>query len=266
MAAELDDFAILGKFDKHKDKVIYQLANVAKAYNWQKVLEILGKHPDLINAARPSGKSRYTPLHQAAHGNASPEVIQKLLAMGASLTLRNAENERAIDIAERKGHQHLIQLLSPVQKALEGISLLHFPGSVTEAQTICALRFQGYEYEKFRGGSSNEETSQGLAKLVAPVVKELALHSSKNDNFAAFFGLQRYLHKWGGEHLTKYSEEHIAYDFLFLHLYSHEPPESFRHDEYCRQWQNDFLPKVESTAAFVRKSFRRVGSGKKIAL
>lgn len=92
------------------------------------------------------------------------------------------------------------------------------------------------------------------------------MHSSNNDNFAAFFGLQRFLHKWRGEYLTKYSEEHIAYDFLFLHLYSCEPPEPFRQSEYCHQWQVDFLPRAESLAATVRKSFRRNGSGKKIAL
>ena len=59
-------------------------------------------------------------------------------------------------------------------------------------------------------------------------------------------------------------EEHIAYDFLFLHLYSYEPPELFRNDEYCLQWQDDFLPRSESIAALVRQSFRRAGSGDKI--
>lgn len=87
-------------------------------------------------------------------------------------------------------------------------------------------------------------------------MNELTLHSSNYNNFAAFYGLQCYLYKWEGEYLTKYSEEHIAFDFLFLHLYSHEPPEPFRNEECCRQWQEDFLPKAESIAAFVRKSFR----------
>ena len=98
MATESDDFATLRKSDKDEAMVIHQLADAARAYNWQKVFEISDRHPDLINATRPGGKLQYTPLHQAAHGNASPEVIQKLLALGASLTLRNAENERAIAI------------------------------------------------------------------------------------------------------------------------------------------------------------------------
>lgn len=195
MATESDDFATLRKSDKDEAMVIHQLADAARAYNWQKVFEISDRHPDLINATRPGGKLQYTPLHQAAHGNASPEVIQKLLALGASLTLRNAENERAIDIAERKGHQPLIQLLKPVQEALEETSLLHFPNDIVKAQSICALRFQGYEYEKSIGISSGGETIKGLPELIAPVVNELTLHGSNNENFAAFFGLQRYLSK-----------------------------------------------------------------------
>lgn len=263
MAIESDNFATSENSNEDRVTVAHQLANAAKAYNWQKVFEILGKHPNLIDSTRPSGKSQYTPLHQAAHGNAPPEVIRKLLAMGASLTLRNSENERAIDIAERQDHQHLIQLLRLAQGIAKETSLICFSSDISKAQTTCALRFQGYEYEKSLGVSLNRETGEGLSKFTAPVVDSLTLHSSINDNFAAFFGLQRYLHKWGGEYSTKYSEEHIAYDFLFLHLYRHEPPKLFCHDEYCRRWRDEFAPRAESIAAYIRKSFRRTGSGRK---
>ena len=119
------------------------------------------------------------------------------------------------------------------------MATLYFPHEVTEAQSICALRFKGYDYERAVGISDNEATAVGLSNLMEPVVKEVILHQSQNDNFAAFFGLQRFLHKWGGEYLTKYSEEQIAYDFLFLHLYCFEPPKQFRNDKYCRQWQHE---------------------------
>lgn len=244
----------------------HQLADAAKAYNWQTVLELLNSHPDLINSTRPGGESLYTPLHQAAHGNAPLEVIQKMLDMGASLKIKNIDDARPIDIAKQKGYQHLIQILDPDQEKSQQVSILYFPREVTEAQSVCALRFQGYEYERSIGVVTNEATGGGLARLIKPVVEELTVHSSNNDNFAAFFGLQRFLHKWGGEYLTKYSEEHIAYDFLFLHLYSRKPPERFRNVDYCVQWQENFLPRVESIAAIVRKSFNRLGSGKKIVL
>ena len=266
MATGSDELTNTGKLGKTTVEVRHQLADAAKAYNWQKTLEILNEHPVLINATRPGGQSLYTPLHQAAHGNAPPEVIQQMLAMGAFLLLRNVKNEKPVDIAKKKGYQHLVPLLEPVQETFAQTSPLYFLHNVTKAQSICALRFQGYKYEQSIDISVDGTTGRGLTKLIKPVVEELILHSSNNDNFAAFFGLQRFLHKWGGEYLTKYSEEHIAYDFLFLHLYSHQPPESFRHDEYCLQWQREVLPKVESIAATVRKSFRRVGSGEKIRL
>jgi ankyrin repeat protein len=93
-----------------------QLADAAKTDNWQKVFEVLNKYPDLINSTRPRGESLYTPLHQAAHGNAPLEVIQQMLDLGASLTIKIIADERPVDIAKRKGYQHLIQLLNPDQE------------------------------------------------------------------------------------------------------------------------------------------------------
>src|SRR6188768_2125727 len=103
--------------------------------------------------------------------------------------------------------------------------MMIFPSRVIESQTACALRFNGYEYEKFTCNA--DPTGAEFAKLIDPVVKTLQLHSNQNDNHAAFFGLQRHLNKWGGEYLTNYSDEHIAYDFLFLHLYKAEVDERF---------------------------------------
>ena len=102
---------------RNDDVVIrYALANAAKQYNWKKTLEILDERPDLINVTRPDGRALYTPLHQSAHGNAPGEVVQKMLDMGAWRTLRNADDERAVDIAKRKGYQNLVHLLEPVYK------------------------------------------------------------------------------------------------------------------------------------------------------
>ena len=133
-----------------------------------------------------------------------------------------------------------------------------FPEDVTEAQTVCALRFLGYEYER--------SADLVLSGLIEPIVKSRVLHTDQNANFAAFFGLQRFLHKWGGEYLTKYADEHFAYDFLFLHLYRLETPPQFTHPDYAARWQHEFMERAESIAAFVRKSFRRVGRGKKVAI
>lgn len=239
-----------------------EIADAAKAYDWHKVLQLLNEHPELVNSTRPHGKSGYTAMHQAAHGKAPVEVIHHLLMFGASLSQRTAKGERPVDIAKSKGcNDFQIQLLTPVQE--NTASQFFSPETVIDAQNVCALRFLGYEYENAAGISSSVATGAGLSKLIQPVVESFLLHESDNNNFAAFFGLQRYLGKWGGDHLTKYAEEHLAFDFLFLHLYLKEPQAQFRNLEFCRVWESKHRPISESIAAVVRKSFVRIGHGPK---
>jgi hypothetical protein len=91
-----------------------RLAEVARTYQWVAILEILREHPDLANVTRPDGKSLYMPLHQAAHGSAPVEVIEELVRLGAWRCTRNASGERAVDIARKQGHTHLVPILEPV--------------------------------------------------------------------------------------------------------------------------------------------------------
>ena len=108
------------KSDGLQDKEVairHTLAEAARQYDWQKTLEILNERPDLVNATRPDGRSLYTPFHQSAHGGAPAEVVQQMIDMGAWRTLRTADDERAIDIAKRKGYEKLSQLLAPVYRA-----------------------------------------------------------------------------------------------------------------------------------------------------
>jgi len=81
---------------------------------------------------------------------------------------------------------------------------------------------------------------------------------------AAFFGLQSFLHKWGGEFHTKYADEQIAYDFLFLHLYQRDAAEEFRQPDYYARWEREFKGRQEEIASYVRNSFCRRGRGEKL--
>jgi len=92
----------------------HRLADAAKAYDWQTVLALLGQDNQLINTTRPGGESLYTVLHQAAHGGVPVEIVAQLLSLGAWRTLRCAQGDRPLDIAERLGHRHLGALLAPV--------------------------------------------------------------------------------------------------------------------------------------------------------
>lgn len=91
-----------------------RLAEAAKSYDWLTVFDVLSKYREFVNSCRLDGNSLYAPLHQAAHAGASADIIHRLIELGAWRTLQNARGERAIDVAERKGHNQLRGVLSPV--------------------------------------------------------------------------------------------------------------------------------------------------------
>jgi hypothetical protein len=115
----------------------HRLADAAKIYDWDTVLALLGQDNQLINTTRPGGQSRYTVLHQAAHGGAPASVIEELLRLGTWRTLRTAQGERPLDIAVRLGHVHLRELLTPVLQhngAMEALQSIqqHFHAVIRE--------------------------------------------------------------------------------------------------------------------------------------
>ena len=92
----------------------HQLAAAARDYDWPQVLTLLEQDASAVNLGRPGGKSGFTTLHQAAHGNAPVEVVQKLLALGAWRSLCTADGAQAVDIAQQQGNGPLVSLLQPV--------------------------------------------------------------------------------------------------------------------------------------------------------
>jgi hypothetical protein len=90
-----------------------ELADAARAYRWGEVLALIERYRGLENSWRVGGRSFFTPLHQAAHGGAPEEVIERLIELGAWRTLRTAEEERAVDIARRRGNSGIVPLLEP---------------------------------------------------------------------------------------------------------------------------------------------------------
>ena len=102
----------------------HALADAAKSYNWPRVFDLLAEAEELVNTVRPDGLSWYAPLHQAAHGGAPIEVTQRLIGMRAFRTLQNARGERPVDVAERQGHRHLLDVLAPQYKHRVPIGVL----------------------------------------------------------------------------------------------------------------------------------------------
>lgn len=124
------------------------LANGAKAYDWPRVFELISEHREFANSYRPGGKSLFAPLHQAAHAGAPVEVVHRLIGMGVWRTLQNVRGERPVDVTERKGHQHLRQVVEPVLKH-------RFPLGVL-------LKIQSHFHELIRGRIDRELPGQGL--------------------------------------------------------------------------------------------------------
>lgn len=92
-----------------------ELADLAKNGEWERMFALLQEHPDVLsaNSWRPSGRSLFTPLHQAAWHGAGLREVERLIERGAWRTLRTADGRRAVDIARGRGHDHLLDILEP---------------------------------------------------------------------------------------------------------------------------------------------------------
>lgn len=91
-----------------------KLADAAREGDWPTVFEVLDKHPEWVNTCRIGGTSGYAPLHQAAWHGTDAGTVTRLVEIGAWRTLRTADGERALDIADRNGRRHLAGPLTPV--------------------------------------------------------------------------------------------------------------------------------------------------------
>lgn len=90
------------------------MCDAARDGRWADLLTLLDENDELVNSSRPDGPSLYAPLHQAAYNGAPREVVEALLHRGAWRTLRNADGERAVDVARRLGQRRLLRALEPV--------------------------------------------------------------------------------------------------------------------------------------------------------
>lgn len=119
---------------------------------------------------------------------------------------------------------------------------------VEDTMITCALRFDGHRWLKVtKGPNANDFTPWTL-----PVTQTLRIHPTTEENFAAFFALQRWLFKWGGEMHSQAAADHSAFRFLFLHLHHLPTPPRFVNPECQRKWHGIDLKVVAEHAAIVR--------------
>lgn len=90
------------------------VADAARDGNWSDLLGLLDADRSVdVNQCRVGGASWFAPLHQAAWHGAPVDVAAALVARGAWRTLREAKGLRPVDIARKRGHEHLADLLAP---------------------------------------------------------------------------------------------------------------------------------------------------------
>ncbi|QLY29846.1 ankyrin repeat domain-containing protein [Nocardia huaxiensis] len=98
-----------------------KLADAARGGQWERLTTLIRQpHPvgakgpdDYVNATRLGGLSGYAPLHQVARQGAPAEVAQRLIDQGAWRTLRCSRGQTPVEIAEARGHAHLVPVLTP---------------------------------------------------------------------------------------------------------------------------------------------------------
>lgn len=134
-----------------------------------------------------------------------------------------------------------------------------YPDHVSEAQKVCALRFDAFSYEKSRGAVIPGAPGQALAFIIEPVIESRRFSDNQAENFAAFFLLHRALYQSGHGRQPETESLAVTYDLLFLHLYRSEPPEEFRNTDYCERWRTEFEQAAEETAAHVRRNLKMIG-------
>ncbi len=98
---------------RHRGERGQALADAARDADWSRVFRLLDEEPEGVNWPRPGGASWYAPLHQAAWHGAPADVAEGLVSRGAWRMLRTARGERALEVAQRREHSHLVSVLTP---------------------------------------------------------------------------------------------------------------------------------------------------------
>jgi hypothetical protein len=134
--------------------------------------------------------------------------------------------------------------------------VVEYPDHVSEAQKVCALRFDAFSYEKSRGTVIPGAPGQALAFIIEPLIETRRFSGNQAENFAAFFLLHRALYQSGHGRQPETESLSVTYDLLFLHLYRAEPPEEFRNAAFCERWRAEFEQGAEDAAAHVRRCLK----------
>lgn len=129
-------------------------------------------------------------------------------------------------------------------------------GRARQVATTCALRFDGWRWLAEHWPNADGSFSE----LTGPIVATLAFPSDDAGCQAAFFALQRWLFKWGGETLPDDAPVWIAFWHLYLRVYRVEVGETYVARQHVNAWNALDPHSMEGAAAFARREVMRLGA------
>lgn len=148
------------------------LTDAAKSGDWRRTLsQVRNDYTVGVNTWRIGGESLFTPLHHAAYLGAPKETVSELLTLGGVRSLPTAHGELPIDLAKRRGHDHLVQLLDPFYRPGTpiGDDLSKINDNLNELLSVLTADFRGeHKLRPFDIRLIQEEGGPVEASFTAP--------------------------------------------------------------------------------------------------
>jgi hypothetical protein len=123
------------------------------------------------------------------------------------------------------------------------------PPSEDDILTAWALRFDAWKY--------CEETSwaeEDRLRTTDLFIETLVPPAEPLKQLAVFFMLQRLLYKWGGETLSRHSNEWKAFRTLFLMTASYEVDLRWRAEQWYEPWEKQYRGRTDFYVGIVARA------------
>ena len=109
----------------------------------------------------------------------------------------------------------------------------------------CALRFDGWSYIEGMGFDHVAAAEAFITTGVIPTLVE--------ERMAVFFGLQRYLYKWGGEMEPRNGRYWRAFRAFFLITCAEPVPDGYAYEPFNGPWEREYGGAVIKVASWIQQ-------------
>jgi hypothetical protein len=175
-------------------------------------------------------------------------IFTNAMARAVPEELIPKQTGEGLRLSDHIGIPFRFEAIRPDPDELSRVGALERELKEEEVLAAAALRVDGYTLREDKGYT--REKIEALIRRYEQGERDLDL--PVEIKWCAFFHLQRFLCKWGGESLNQATADWRAYRQLFLELVRRDPPD--RHQTDHIDWRGRFAPRVEECVAVV--SFR----------